>query len=156
MKQWMSAIILLPFNVLVVIPCAILWLTGFHYQRAGVWQLVLGGVFFVCGAVLAGWTMRLFHKVGKGTPAPWAAPKHLVTQGPYKLVRNPMIVGVLLLLIAESLILNACCIFYWAVTFFIINTIYFKLFEEKQLEKTFGADYLEYKKNVPMWLPKWK
>ena len=156
MKQWIKAIILLPFNVLVVIPGVLLYFTKFHYQVPSTLQLFLGGIFLVCGAFLAGWTMMLFHKVGKGTPAPWAAPKHLVTEGPYKFVRNPMIVGVLLLLIAEAFILNTRYIFYWAIAFFVINCIYFKLFEEKQLKKTFGAAYLEYKKNVPMWLPKWK
>ena len=100
--------------------------------------------------------MILFYQIGKGTPAPWSPTKNLIVQGPYKYVRNPMISGVLLVLTSEALILNTICIFYWAIIFFIINCIYFKLFEEKQLEKNFGQSYLEYKKNVPMWLPKWK
>ena len=156
MKQWIKAIILLPFNVLVVIPCLILYFTKFHYKVPSVLQLSFGGLFLLCGVFLAGWTMVLFYKVGKGTPAPWAAPKHLVIEGPYKFVRNPMIISVLLILIAESLILNTQYIFYWTLLFFIINSVYFKLFEEKQLEKTFGLSYVKYKKQVPMWLPKFK
>ena len=67
-----------------------------------------------------------------------------------------MILGVLAILTAESLILNAINIFYWAVLFFLINCIYFKIFEEKQLERNFAGEYLEYKKRVPMWFPKIK
>ena len=156
MKEWIKAIILLPFNVLVVIPCLILYFTKFHYHVPSVLQLSLGCLFLLCGVFLSWWTMVLFHKVGKGTPAPWAAPKHLVIQGPYKFVRNPMIISVLLILIGESLVLNTRYIFYWAIIFFVLNCIYFKMFEEKQLERKFGVSYLNYKKSVPMWIPKFK
>ena len=108
------------------------------------------------GLFLAIWTMILFNKIGKGTLAPWAATKHLVVEGPFKITRNPMITGVLCILTAEALILNSLNLFYWMLIFFIINCIYFKLFEEKQLERNFGQEYLEYKKNVPMWIPKFK
>lgn len=154
MRQWFWALILLPFNVLVAIPGAILYFTKFNYQVPSVLQLFLGSIFLISGVLLAGWTMALFHKVGKGTPAPWAAPKHLVMEGPYKFVRNPMIIGVILILLAEALMLNTRYIFYWAVVFFFLNNIYFRYFEEKQLEKTFGKEYLDYKKKVPMWWPK--
>ena len=156
MKEWLKAIIILPFNVLVTIPCLILYFTKFEYNIPSIFQIVLGLFMLALGIWLAVWTMFLFYKIGKGTPAPWAAPKHLVVQGPYKYVRNPMISGVLFILTAEALILNSFAIFCWALSFFIINCVYFKLFEEKQLEKTFGHSYLEYKKKVPMWIPKWK
>ena len=156
MKEWLKAIIILPFNVIIIIPCLILYFTGFKYTAPSILQSVLGVFILLCGVLLACWTMFLFYKIGKGTPAPWASPKNLVVQGPYKYVRNPMIIGVLMILSALSLILNTRYIFYWTILFFVINCIYFKLFEEKQLEKTFGNQYLEYKKKVPMWLPKFK
>ena len=156
MKEWLKAIIILPFNVLVIIPCLILYFTKFEYDIPGFFQIVFGLFMLALGIWLAVWTMFLFYKIGKGTPAPWAAPKHLVVQGPYKYVRNPMISGVLFILTAEALILNSFALFCWALSFFFINCVYFKLFEEKQLEKTFGQSYLEYKKKVPMWIPKWK
>lgn len=40
--------------------------------------------------------------------------------------------------------------------FFILNNIYFLLLEEPILEKKFGKDYLEYKKKVPRWIPRFK
>ena len=119
-------------------------------------QLILGIVLLVFGLFLAIWTMVLFAKIGKGTLAPWAATKHLIIEGPYRIVRNPMITGVLLVLTAEALILSSIYIFYWMVLFFIINCVYFKLFEEKQLVRNFGDEYIAYRKSVPMWFPKIK
>lgn len=150
----MKAIVLLPVNVTVILPVLILWITNFKYNPPHLLQTVLGVLLLLVGLFLAIWTMVLFQKIGKGTLAPWAMPKHLVTQGPFKIIRNPMIAGILLILSAQALILNTIYIFYWAVLFFIINCIYFKLFEEKQLERNFGKEYLEYKKNVPMFFPK--
>lgn len=103
--------------------------------------------------------MVLFNNVGKGTLAPWNPPENLVVKGPYCYVRNPMIIGVLLVLISEYFLLNAIEILWWAVLFFIINNIYFYVFEERQLENRFGEEYKKYKKNVPMWIPRftpWK
>ncbi len=156
MQEWIKAIVILPFNVTVTIPILILYFTDFQYKNPALFQAILGLVLLIAGVCLAIWTMVLFHKIGKGTLAPWAATKKLVIEGPFKYVRNPMIIGVLGVLSAEALILNSIIIFYWAVLFFIINCIYFKVFEEKQLERKFGNEYLEYKKNVPMWIPKIK
>ena len=154
MKDWIVALIVLPFNVVVVIPCLVLYFSRFNFILPTLLQLICGCILLISGLILAFWTMILFNKIGKGTPAPWAAPKHLVIEGPFKIVRNPMIIGVLLILSAQALILNSAGIFYWAVIFFVINCIYFKVFEEKQLEKKFGQEYLRYKEKVPMWLPK--
>ena len=156
MREWIKAILVLPFNVTIVIPLIILFICEYEYTYSGAVFLIIGVSFLILGAFLAIWAMILFQRIGRGTLAPWAATKKLVIEGPYKYVRNPMIIGVLLILTGEAFILNTRFIFYWMLTFFIINCIYFKLFEEKQLEKNFGVEYLEYKKNVPMWFPKLK
>ena len=154
MKAWIKAILVLPFNVVVVIPFLILYFSDYVYVAPSVWQSVFGVILLVSGLSLAIWTMFLFHRIGKGTLAPWAATTHLVVEGPFKYTRNPMIIGVLAILTAEALILNSIYVFYWMAIFFLINCVYFKLFEEKQLEKKFGEEYLAYKENVPMWLPR--
>lgn len=156
MKEWLKAIIILPFNVTVVIPSLILYFSKFQYNIPNIIQIIFGIILFIFGLFLAIWTMILFNTIGKGTLAPWAATKHLVIEGPFKITRNPMITGVLSILTAEALILNSINLLYWMIIFFIINCIYFKLFEEKQLERNFGQEYLEYKKKVPMWIPKFK
>ena len=96
-------LLVLPGTVLVLVPGLILWATG---GPAGPlrWPSVVVGVGAgALGLGLAGWTMRLFATRGRGTPAPWDPPARLVVVGPYRHVRNPMITGVLLMLLAEAL-----------------------------------------------------
>ena len=156
MKEWLKAIFILPFNVTIVIPCLILYFTKFRYNLLHYWELIFGILLILLGLSLAIWTMILFHKIGKGTLAPWASTQHLIIEGPYKITRNPMITGILIILFGETLVLNSLYILCWTILFFVINCIHFKLYEEKNLAEKFGDEYLEYKKSVPAWIPKIK
>ncbi len=157
--QLVKAIIILPGTALVFIPGAILWLSagssgamalaGPEYLRF--W---IGALLGVTGLFFAAWTVRLFVKVGKGTPAPWAPPKKLVIRGPYRHVRNPMLTSVNVMLVAESLLLGSWYLAGWLLFFFLLNTIFFVFFEEPGLERRFGEDYRRYKANVPRWIPR--
>ena len=152
-------IIVLPGNVVVFIPAAILWISkrlGFSSKFAAAdqflfWVALLGagiGLFFSI------WTATLFVKFGKGTPAPWDPPKKLVIRGPYRYVRNPMIISVMLILLAEALLFQSWPIAVWLAVFFIGNSIYFSFVEEKSLEKRFGNDYRKYKAHIRRWIPR--
>ncbi len=112
--------------------------------------------FILLGSTLMYKTIKLFHQVGKGTLAPWNATKHLVVLGPYRYVRNPMISGVLMNLLGLAIILNNKWVLLWAAFFFILNTVYFVVYEEPDLEKKFGDEYRQYKKKVRRWLPRIK
>ena len=152
-------IIVLPGNVLVFIPAAILWISkrlGYSPKFAApgqflFWFAILGAGI---GLLFCIWTATLFVKFGKGTPAPWDPPKKLVIRGPYCYVRNPMIISVLFMLLAEALLFHSWPIAAWLMVFFIGNSIYFPLVEEKSLEKRFGDDYREYKAHVRRWIPR--
>ncbi|MDR1385833.1 MAG: isoprenylcysteine carboxylmethyltransferase family protein [Planctomycetaceae bacterium] len=157
--EWIRTTIVLPINVLVIIPAILLFATGYHWTSNFVALNIVGSILLIFGLFFAGWTMRLFATKGQGTAAPWNPPKKLVIAGPYCHVRNPMITSVLTMQIAETLLLNSWWIFGLFVLFFIVNIIYFPLFEEKDLEKRFGESYREYKRNVPRWIPRftaWK
>jgi len=117
---------------------------------------MLGLVFLISGAFLFLWCVYLFWAFGKGTLAPWAPTQKLIIRGPYRYCRNPMISGVLFVLLGETMILNSVNILIIACVFFIINTIYFILMEEPDLHERFGKEYEVYKKNVPRWIPKFK
>ena len=69
-------------------------------------------------------------------------------------MRNPMITGVLLMLLAEALLFQSGPIAIWMGIFFIGNAVYFPLVEEKGLEKRFGHDYRTYKTHVPRSIPR--
>jgi len=158
-RSLIKAILILPFNVLVVIPSLLIWWSW--DTRFGPSPLDWKQWLFWVGLTLAGggltlmvWTVRDFMTVGQGTPAPWDPPRHLVVKGPYRHVRNPMISGVIFTLCAESLILQSVLVAGWAALFITLNLFYIPLSEEKGLEQRFGQDYLEYKRNVPRWLPR--
>jgi sugar fermentation stimulation protein A len=154
--RWMKAVLLLPFNVLVVIPALVLYGTDYHWQGYSMYGLIFGIILFVAGLFLALWTMGLFAKIGQGTAAPWDPPQKLVVAGPYRHVRNPMISSVLMILLAESLWLQSGYILLLFLLFGIGNMIYFPFFEERDLERRFGEDYRCYKRNVPRWIPRLK
>jgi protein-S-isoprenylcysteine O-methyltransferase Ste14 len=165
MEAWrhLRAIILLPGMVTLAIPGIILWRTG--KDSWGLWQslpavriiLPVIGVICIClGLVLMISTIRLFVTMGKGTLAPWEPPQRLVVRGIYCHVRNPMISGVLCVLLGESVLTASVPLLRWFLIFAIINAIYIPLLEEPALVRRFGEDYLVYKRNVPRWIPRWK
>ena len=98
-------------------------------------------------------SLYLFATEGRGTLAPWDPPGRLVVRGPYRFVRNPMISGVLLIIIAEALYFRSVPIAGWAAAFFLMNAIYLPLVEELGLERRFGDEYLAYKRKVPRIIP---
>ena len=155
-----KAIVILPGTALVYIPALLVWLTqetsfsaSFPPNSVILW--LAGLLFAAAGLKLMVWTMRLFAVAGGGgTPAPWEPIKNFIVLGPYRYVRNPMLIGVNLVLVAEAILLQSIPIFLWMITFVILNTIYFALSEEPQLEKRFGEAYRDYKRNVPRWFPR--
>jgi protein-S-isoprenylcysteine O-methyltransferase Ste14 len=165
MEAWrhLRAIILLPGMVTLVIPAMILWRT--EIDSSGLWQsvpatkIILPVIGVICiwlGLVLMTATIRLFATVGEGTLAPWEPPQRLVVRGVYRHVRNPMISGVLFVLLGESVLTASAPLFRWFLIFAVINAIYIPLLEEPMLVNRFGDDYVTYKRNVPRWIPRWK
>lgn len=163
-RALIKAIIFLPGTVLVIIPALILLVgaasgISLHPALAHQVRFWVAMIFAGAGLLVSVWTVALFTRVGRGTPAPWKPPQRLVIQGPYRHVRNPMITGVLLALLAEALVLGSWPIAVWALVFFVGNAIYFPLVEEKGLEKRFGGKYRQYRDQVPRWVPRlrpWK
>jgi protein-S-isoprenylcysteine O-methyltransferase Ste14 len=153
------AIAVLPFMVVVGIPH---WLVE-RYGPGSEWPgesllsmigLIGGGIVFLAGLTFFGWSLYLFAAKGKGTLAPWDPPKKLVVTGPYRYVRNPMISGVLMLVLGEALFHGSSTIGWWALGFLALNQVYFMILEEPQLERRFGESYRVYKSSVPRWIPR--
>ncbi len=147
------AILALPFSVVVLIPSMLRHHgTDFFpdHIAVSVWGLCLFGL----GFSLFAYTVFLFARRGKGTLAPWTPTQRLVVSGPYRYCRNPMITGVLAMLLGEAFFFNASALLVWAGVFFLINTAYFVFKEEPDLVKRFGDDYLRYRRSVPRWIPR--
>ncbi len=163
-RAMLRNILLLPISVLVAIPVVVLWLTD---GTANSWQLArpdnawmwVALAVIAAGLGLMGWTMSLFVRIGEGTHAPWEPTRNLVAVGPYRHVRNPMISGVIAVLLGEALLFGSLPVLGWAVIFAAANALYIPLVEEPGLEQRFGEDFRRYKANVPPWLPRitpWK
>ena len=144
------AIALLPGVVAGLVPALIVW-----GQGLAAWPLaVLGAVLIGLGLALMGRTVALFATVGRGTLAPWDPTERLVVRGPYRRVRNPMISGLLCVLLGETLLFGSAALLAWFAVVFALNAIYFPLVEEPGLRRRFGADYEAYRAAVPRWLPR--
>lgn len=115
---------------------------------------VAGVVLLVAGLALFAWCVALFARVGRGTLAPRDPTRRLVAEGPYRLVRNPMITAVLATLVGQALLLGSRVTALWALAFAAINHAYFLLLEEPGLERRFGDAYRDYRARVPRWIPR--
>jgi protein-S-isoprenylcysteine O-methyltransferase Ste14 len=113
-----------------------------------------GFLFVITGFTLLVHTIYLFIRIGRGTLAPWSPTKKLVIAGIYKYVRNPMILGVIMILLGEAGVFHSLPVLTWGVCFFLLKTFYFIAHEEPALEKQFGNPYVDYKNKVGRWLPK--
>jgi len=132
------------------------WL-GFHVDTTGAarlrWIAVVPSVLGFAVALRCVWD---FGHTGHGTPAPIAPPKRLVVVGFYRYVRNPMYVGFLtgwtgLWVVFGRANLGALAVAAVAVLFV---ALFVRLYEEPTLRRLFGAQYEEYCRNVPRWLPR--
>lgn len=152
------AITVLPATVTVVVP---VWIAR-RYAVAFASPVTVGDIALAAlgGALLLGglglFTSSLvrFATEGRGTLAPWDPPRQLVVHGPYRYVRNPMISGVIFVLLGEALVLRSVPHGVWAATFMAINVIYIPLLEEPMLAARFGAAYDEYRRHVPRFIPR--
>jgi protein-S-isoprenylcysteine O-methyltransferase Ste14 len=154
--------IALPGVVLIIIPGLILCWTGSFRPGWGVsgWVVVLpylfGAILAMVGLALLFSTIQLFASRGKGTLAPWDPPKHLVVEGPYRYVRNPMHSGVFMALYGEGLLFGSIPILIFVTAVFVFHWFYIPLMEERWLKEKFGEEYLRYKRHVPAWIPRLK
>jgi hypothetical protein len=97
-----------------------------------------------------------FVREGRGTPAPIAPTRHLVVSGPFRHVRNPGYVSVLGMVVGQGLVLGNLAVIAWALGLLAGFHAFVVLYEEPTLRRQFGAEYEEYCRRVPRWLPRWR
>jgi protein-S-isoprenylcysteine O-methyltransferase Ste14 len=159
-----AGIFALPVTVIIIIPALIVCLFPFviacEVQYITAISLLIAGTFLISlGFILLYSTIKLFIKEGDGIIAPWNPTEKLIITGFYSHVRNPMHIGVFLILTGESLIIGSLALILWALLFIVGNLIYIPAIEEQKLEERFEEEYLIYKRNVPRWIPRlssWK
>jgi protein-S-isoprenylcysteine O-methyltransferase Ste14 len=113
--------------------------------------LVVAGVALYLICAFWGFALR-----GKGTPAPVDPPKKLVIEGPYRIVRNPMYWSVAFVMLGEAMVFRSVTLAEIAAAFFAATMVFVMLYEEPALRHAFGAEYQEYCRRVPRWLPRFR
>ena len=111
---------------------------------------------WLIGTLMILWRFWNFTFKGYGTPAPIDPPKELVITGPYRFVRNPIYVGVLLIFLGHFLWSGYIALLDYAIAAFIGVHILVVLYEERALKEKFGAAYTDYLKRVPRWIPRFR
>jgi len=95
-----------------------------------------------------------FALVGGGTPAPIAPTKILVVKGLHGFVRNPMYIGVALVIGGQALLFHSWHIAIYMVGMLLTAHLFVIFYEEPTLRKQFGEEYERYRASVPRWIPK--
>jgi protein-S-isoprenylcysteine O-methyltransferase Ste14 len=149
-----------------LIPCGLIELSKIDHQILKVvlidselFRIIISLPVFLVGVVFMIWSNIFLFMIGKGGPADGfnisisPRTKKLVTTGPYRYSRNPMVFGAFSLYLSVGIFLNSiiCLITVFVFVFVVIN--YLRLFEEKRLLKDFGDEYSDYKNKVPMIFP---
>lgn len=113
--------------------------------------IFLGFVPLLAGVILNLWTDGLFKKLNT-TVKPDQKPAVLITTGPFKISRNPMYLGMTLMLIGAGILFGSITSFIGAIFFIAAMEYYFIPEEENLLEETFGEEFERYKKKVRRWI----
>lgn len=114
--------------------------TPYTYLGLAIWVLSLLGVF---------WTATLFKET---SIKPYEKPTKLMIKGLFKISKNPIYLCGVLFFLGLAIHLGSVITFIFPILFFIILSSMFIPYEEKNLEKEFGQDYVNYKKNVRRWI----
>lgn len=91
---------------------------------------------------------------GLGTPAPIAPTKYLVTTALHRYIRNPMYVGVALVIVGEAALFRSLHVLEYAALMLTAAHAFVVFYEEPMLKRQFGESYEQYRRTVPRWIPK--
>ena len=157
----LMSILLFPVTVTLVVPALIVIPADVRAPHLGavptVGLITVGCLLIAAGLALMIWTNVLFDRVGEGTLGlgkVMGEPVHLVVRGPYRHVRNPMITGVLCILLGEAAITVSGSLLLWFAIFLTFQATAIRFWEEPHLTDRYGSEYVDYRRNVPRWIPR--
>jgi protein-S-isoprenylcysteine O-methyltransferase Ste14 len=143
------SVVVLPVTVAVVIPRLIL-----RSDAVGSPLAWLGVVPLLAGLALSGWCVLIFATRGRGTLAPWDPPRRFVATGPYRVVRNPMYLGVGSIVVGEAIVFGSWSLLGYVAILGLAWHLFVVAYEEPALERRFGDAYRMYRARVPRWVPR--
>ena len=111
----------------------------------------LGILIFVTGFSITYFISKSFTEK-KANIQTFGKPGALITNGLYKYTRNPIYFGFLISLAGFGVLLSCLSAFIMPLIFFLAADNWYIKFEERNMEKEFGEDYLNYKNKVRRWI----
>lgn len=146
-------LLLAPGMVAGLIPWLITGWRWFDWGAAAGIVLTIAWLAIGLGVALLLYAFALFA-VHQGTPAPVAPTASLVVTGVYRFVRNPMYLAVLAIILGQALLFGSWWVVLYAGIALAAVVAFVKGYEEPTLTRTYGVEYLEYRRNVPGWWPR--
>ena len=143
--------ILHPGIVAGLIPYWIIGFDNFTLTDFGILDY-FGIAVLLAGLIILFACIYRFARFGKGTLSPADPTKNLVISGLYRYSRNPMYVGVIMILLGECLLSGSTRLAGYTVLIFLLFHLFILYFEEPRLERDFGKDYDRYKRSVRRWI----
>jgi protein-S-isoprenylcysteine O-methyltransferase Ste14 len=113
-------------------------------------------VLLLLGLAVYLWCIWDFATFGRGTPFPADAPKHLVVRGLYRYVRNPMYIGMLLVIGGWVVYFDTMWLRLYYGAILLMFHLFVVVYEEPKLGKLFGEEYTDYCRRVGRWIPRGK
>lgn len=114
------------------------------------WNM-LGLIPFVIGVGINMLADNAFKRVNT-TVKPYETSTTLITDGVFRVTRNPMYVGFVLILFGIAIFVGSLSPYLIVLLFPILMEKIFIIAEEQMLEQTFGKNWLDYKQKVKRWL----
>ena len=111
----------------------------------------LGVPIGVLGIVIAVGAARQFHALNTNIKT-FDAPGRLVTNGWFRISRNPMYLGFALLLLGAATVTGSAVTFLSPLVFLLISEWIYIPFEERAMSRAFKEDYQTYRRRVRRWL----
>jgi protein-S-isoprenylcysteine O-methyltransferase Ste14 len=115
---------------------------------------VTGVILLTVGCGMYLWTVWDFATLGQGTPLPMDAPRKLVVRGLYRFVRNPMYLGVLIVILGWAALFREPRLLVYAAGVGVLVHLFVIFYEEPRLRRLFGVDYGLYCQAVGRWFPR--
>lgn len=143
--------VLVPGTVAVVIPSIIVKINVSYAMVQPFFPRILGLLATLAGLSICLWCFWVFINKGKGTPSPFDPPKKLVIVGLYRYVRNPMYIGIILIVLGEVILYSSLLLMLYLGMLLVIFHIGVVYYEEPRLKAEFGETYDKYLISVPRW-----
>ena len=113
---------------------------------------------WVCGLAAVGlgfglimWAWFLFRQ--SGTPIrPTDRATAIVSSGPFRFSRNPMYLGIVVILLGIAVWVGSLPMLIAPAGFFAFMSLVFIPYEEQRLREAFGDDYVSYTQKVRRWI----